>query len=269
MADLHFTISAQGLHYTNLFADRVSDNVDWTGLTVTVTNFVGTVYHGGSLMGWVVFPGGLRDGPVFQADFTARDINISALATGLTGKTNRLEGLLDGDLSLTGPGDGNGPGWQGRGRVHVHDALLWDIKLFGLLSPVLNLMSPGWGHSRAREAAADFVITNGVLSSDDLEVRCQGFRLYLRGSVDRNKRINARLEAVLSKSTPVIGSVLSMAFMPLSKLFEYRVTGPVNDPVLEPIFVPKFILYMLHPFHALKSRSADESTPAPSPPNSK
>jgi hypothetical protein len=271
-ADLRFLVSARGLRYTNLVADRVSATVDWTGLTVTVTNLVAGLYRSGSLMGWVSFPGGPNHGPDFLADFTARNIDLSAMMQGLTGKTNRLEGRLDGDVSLAGPLSQNRFDWQGHGRVHVHDALLWDIKLFGLLSPVLNLISPGSGHSRAREAAADFFITNSVISSDDLEVRCQGFRLFVRGSVDRNRRINARLEAILSRDTPIIGSFLSFAFTPLSKLFEYRVTGPVNDPVLEPIYVPKFIMVLLHPFHALKSISAPSSpppAPGPAPPDGK
>jgi hypothetical protein len=256
--DLHFVMHGQNVHYTNLMADRASALLDWTGNTVRVTNVVASLYAGGSLHGWILFPS-TPNGPNFQADFTARDIDLAALFRGLNGRTNHLEGKLDGDLSLVGPNGIDRFDWQGSGRVHVHNALLWDIKIFGLLSPVLNLISPGWGHDRARESAADFVITNGGISTDDLEVRFQGFRLFVRGSVDKQRHINARLEAVLSKSIPVLGSVLSLAFTPLSKLFEYRITGPVNDPAMEPVYVPKFILIMLHPFHALKEHS--ESAP--------
>jgi hypothetical protein len=168
---------------------------------------------------------------------------------------------VDGDLALKCPNSSDTSHWQGGGRIHVHDGLLWDIKLFGLLSPVLNIFSPGWGYSRARQATADFVITNGTISSDDLQVRCTGFWINLRGTVDKNKQINARLEAILSRETPVIGPVLSLVFTPLSKLFEYRVSGPVRDPVLEPIFVPRFVMFLLHPFKTLKTPSSAEPPP--------
>ncbi len=264
--DLRFLVGGRRLHYTNLLADRVTGEVDWAGQTVTLTNISANLYNNGALMGWIVFGGGPNRGPDFRADFTARDIDLSSLVTGITGKTNHLEGRLDGHLALDGPNNSDRNNWQGRGDIHVHDALLWDIKLFGLFSPVLNMISPGWGHSRAREAVANFVITNGAISSDDLEMRCQGFVLHLRGAVDKNKQINARLEAILSRDTPVVGSFLSLAFTPLSKMFEYHISGPVRDPVLEPVYVPKFIMLLLHPFHTLKSTFTPESPPEIIPP---
>lgn len=97
-------------------------------------------------------------------------------------------------------------------------------------------------------------------------MRCQGFVLHLRGAVDKNKQINARLEAILSRDTPVVGSFLSLAFTPLSKMFEYHISGPVRDPVLEPVYVPKFIMLLLHPFHTLKSTFTPESPPEIIPP---
>jgi hypothetical protein len=257
--DLRFLVSGQRLHYTNLLADRVTGVVNWSGQTVTLTNISATLYNKGTLVGWIVFGGGPDHGSDFRADFTARDIDLSSLTTGITGKTNHVEGRLDGHLALGGPNNPDRGNWQGRGDIHAHDALLWDIKLFGLFSPVLNMITPGWGHSRVREAVGSFVITNGAISSDDLEFLCQGFRLNLRGTVDKNRQINARLEAILSKDTPVFGSFLSMAFTPLSKMFEYHISGPLRDPVLEPLYVPKFILFLLHPFHSLKSIATPES----------
>lgn len=264
--DLHFLVSGQGLHYTNLLADRVSGAVDWSGQTVTLTNIHADLYDHGTLAGWIVFGNGPNHGPDFRAIFAARDIGLSSLAAGITGKTNRLEGRLDGHLALEAPHNSDENSWRGRGDINVHDALLWDIKLFGLFSPVLNTISPGWGHSRVREAVGTFVITNGTASSDNLQFICQGFVLNLRGKVDRNKRITARLEAVLSRETPVVGSFLSLAFTPLSKLFEYRISGPVQDPVLDPVYLPKFIMFLLHPFHSLKSFTTPDSPAQTIPP---
>jgi hypothetical protein len=143
----------------------------------------------------------------------------------------------------------------------VHNALLWDIKIFGLLSPVLNAISPGWGHSRAREAYASFVITNGTISSHDLEMRCQGFRVNVHGTVDQNKKIDARFEASLSRETPILGPLLSMAFTPLAKLFEYHISGPLNDPKMEPVYIPKFVMLLIHPFHTIKTMTEPSSNP--------
>jgi hypothetical protein len=243
---------------------------------------VASLYNNGTLMGWLLFDDSPKQGSVFRADFTARNIDLSyidlsSMATGIAGKTNLVEGRLDGDVALDGPDTSETSHLQGRGHIHAHNALLWDIKLFGLMTPVLNTISPGWGHSRAREAEAAFVITNGIISSDDLEMRCTGFRLNFRGTVstvDKNKSINARLEATLSRDTPLLGPFLSLAFTPLSKLFEYHLSGPLHDPVMEPVFVPRFILFMMHPFHATKTPSTPETptaatTPPPAPKDTK
>ncbi len=264
--DLRFLVSGQRLHYASLLADRVTGGVNWSGQTVTLTNISADLYNNGALTGWIVFDDRPNHGSDFRADFAARDIDLSSLVTGITGKTNHVEGRLDGHLALDGPNNSERNNWQGRGDIHVHDALLWDIKLFGLFSPVLNIISPGWGHSRAREAVANFAITNGTISSDDLEIRYTGFRLNLRGTVDKNKQINARLEAILSRDAPVVGSFLSLAFTPLSKLFEYHISGPLRDPVLEPVYVPKLIMLLLHPFHTLKTIATPESPTEAAPP---
>jgi hypothetical protein len=266
VVDLHFLISGPGLRYGKLVADRVSGAAIWRGQTVTLTNIYANLYDHGALKGWIVFGNGPNHGPDFRANFAARDIGLSSLATGIAGRTNRLEGRLDGHLALEAPHSSDENGWRGRGDINVHDALLWDIKLFGLFSPVLNTISPGWGHSRVREAVGTFIITNGAASSDNLQFICQGFVLNLRGKVDKNKQVNARLEAVLSREAPVVGSFLSLAFTPLSKLFEYRISGPVHDPVLEPLYVPKFIMFLLHPFHSLKSIATPESPAQTFPP---
>jgi hypothetical protein len=264
--DLRFLVDARRFHYTNLLADRAAGGVNWSGQTVILTNISASLYNNGALKGWVVFGRGPNHGPDFRAEFSALDIDLSSLATGITGKTNHVEGRLDGHLALVGPDTPDKSNWQGRGDIHVHDALLWDIKLFGLFSPVLNMISPGWGHSRVREADGTFVITNGAISSDDLQFVCQGFRLNLRGTVDKNKQIDARLEAIVARDTPIFGSFLSMAFTPLSKMFEYHISGPVRDPVLEPVYVPRFILFLLHPFRSFKSPATPESPPDAPPP---
>jgi hypothetical protein len=152
---------------------------------------------------------------------------------------------------------------------------LWDIKIFGAFSPILNAIAPGSGDSRAREASASFIITNGVLSTDDLEIRSSGFRLLYRGTIDAKKCLNAHVEANLLRDTPLFGHLLSWMLTPVDKIFEYRVTGTLNKPVTKPLYIPKPFLVMLRPFHSLrellpppspaKSNSAPGSSPAAPP----
>jgi hypothetical protein len=137
---------------------------------------------------------------------------------------------------------------------------------------MLNAIAPGSGDSRAREASASFIITNGLLSTDDLEIRSTGFRLLYRGTVDARERLNARAEANLLRDTPVFGHLLSWMLLPFDKIFEYRVTGTLSKPDTEPLYIPKIFMDLLRPFHSLKmmlpetpSKPAPAATPTQQP----
>jgi hypothetical protein len=264
--DLHFYIRGQQFHWSNLLANRIEGAVNWEGRTVSITNVEASLYNTGTLVGWILFDYVPKHGSDFRTHIVVTDIDLSAVVKGFSEKTNHIEGMLDGDLVLDGPRTTERENWQGRGTIHVHDARLWDIKLFGLLSPILNAISPGAGDSRAREANATFVITNGGVSTDDLIIRSTPFRLLYWGTVDMNRSINARVEADLVRDTPLFGPLLSLVLSPLSKLFEYQLSGTLHNPVMQPVYVPKFIMLMLRPFHTLKTLSNSPSTTPATPP---
>jgi hypothetical protein len=266
--DLHFYVRGQHFHWTNLSADKIEGGIDWEGRSVHLTNIEASVYNTGTLVGWTVFDYVPRRGSSFRSDFSGTDIDLSALVKGLTGRTNRLEGMLDGHLVLGAPQTTNKTTWLGHGNIRVHDALLWDIKLFGMLSPILDAIAPGAGRSRAHSATATFVITNGGVSSDDLEVDAPGLRILYWGTIDMSKNIDGRVEADLLYNVPVLGPILSTALLPLSKLFEYHIGGTLRNPMIEPVFIPKVLMMILRPFHTLKSLLPPlppASAPAPGP----
>jgi hypothetical protein len=268
--DMRFDIQGSHFHWTNLGADKISGSVRWVGRNVSLTNIQARLYNAGRLNGWLIFDYSPGHRAGFRSDFAAKDVDLGFLARSLSGTNSRVAGMLDGYMALNAPVTTNKNTWTGHGDVHIHDALLWDIKLFGVLSPLLNAMSPGLGDSRAREASALFYVKGGRVSSEDLEIHSSSVRLFYRGYVTMNKQVSGRVEADLLRDTPVFGPLLSTALMPLSKLFEYQITGPLQRPVFKPVYVPKFIMLFLRPFHSLKELlpESPETAPANTPPNS-
>jgi hypothetical protein len=63
---------------------------------------------------------------------------------------------------------------------------------------------------------------------------------------------------------PIIGTVL----WPMSKLFEYHVTGTLEHPKSDPIYVPKALLMPLHPIRTIEGilPGSDVSTNSPPSP---
>ena len=130
--------------------------------------------------------------------------------------------------------------------------MIWDIPIFGILSQVLNTVSPGLGNSRATDAAAAFAITNGVIYSDALEMNTAMTRLEYAGTVDLRENVNARVTAQLLHNLPLVGPFISWITTPVTKLFEYKVTGTLANPKKEPVYVPKLLMLPLHPIRTLE-----------------
>ena len=56
---------------------------------------------------------------------------------------------------------------------------------------------------------------------------------------------------------------MSLVLSPLTKLFEYRVTGTIHEPKKEPLYIPKPLTFPLHPFKSLRELFSEEKPAKP------
>jgi hypothetical protein len=266
MADLRFDIvGGTPFQCLKLHASQLTGTVHWQGQTLILTNLVAELY-GGSGRGNAYFDFEVpHKGADYQFTMTATNINLHALASDLLPRTNRLEGYLDTQIFVTRADTEDWRTPDGYGRAHLRDGLIWDIPIFGILSPVLNAFVPGLGNSRARDAHASFVITNGVFYSNPLEINTSMTRLQYSGTVDLRGRVDAHVTALLLHNIWGVGPVISTIFYPVTKVFEYKVSGTLSDPKKEPLYVPGFLMFPLHPIRTLEELfpAGDLSTNAP------
>ncbi len=194
------------------------------------------------------------NGTDFSFNLTVTNVNLHWLMADLSSPTNRLEGLIGGQLIVT---SGNSTNWQlmnGYGDASLHDGLIWDAPLFGVLSPALNRLMPGLGSSRATDAAASFTMTNGVIYSDSLEIHTTKMRLHYDGTVDLKQNINARATAQILRDTPGLGQLISIISWPVTRLFEVKVTGTLSNPTVDAYHdISKLLLAPLHPIKTLEN----------------
>jgi len=258
-ADLHFDLAGGPFDWWHFHVPEVKGNVHWLGQQLTLTN-VQVGFYGGQANGSAHFDFHPRDRTDYQFAVTATDALLHPLAADLFLKTNQLEGKLSGALVITNANTADMQSWNGHGDLSLRDGLIWDIPIFGIFSDVLNGMVPGLGSSRANAGTCTFVITNGVIRSDDMDIRSTGMRLqYMRlqyrGTLDFQGQVNARVEAGLLRDMWLVGPVVSTVLWPVTKLFEYKVTGSLGDPKAEPVYlVPKVLLLPFQfPFHPLRT----------------
>ena len=267
-ADLSFDLIKDApFQWLKLKTPYVGGTVHWQGQTLILTN-VTAGFYGGSGNGFAKFDfRAPHEGADYQFVVNVTNVNLHLLAADLLPSTNHLEGTLNGRLVVTRADSRDWRTWDGFGHANLHDGLLWDIPVFGILSPVLNTVSPGLGNSRATEASVRFAITNGVIYSSSLDIRSTMMRLEYAGTADLQENVNARVTAQLLRNTWVVGPLVSTALWPVSKLFEYHVTGTLKNPKSEPFFyIPRFLLLPLHPIRSLEELFPSDDFFSSSPP---
>jgi hypothetical protein len=271
-ADLQVSVEGGPFEWWKFKVPEIAGEVRWKGKTLLLTNVQVDFYEGsgdGSAFFNFDTPG---KGADFNFTVNVSNANLHALMLDLGSHSNRLEGSLTGTLIVTDARTTNWHSWNGYGNAGLTNGFLWDMPLFGVFSPILDGLIPGLGNSRATEATAWFTITNGVVFSDSLNIRSTMMRLQYEGTVDFDGRVNARVEAELLRDTWFIGRLISLAFKPVTKLLEYRVTGTLSKPKPEPLyFLPRLLMLPLHPIKTLEellpsSNSSSSSTNAPSTP---
>jgi len=266
-ADLVFDVDGGPFVWLNLHSPHVAGQVHWLGQTLILTN-VTAAFYGGQGAGFASFDFSVpHPGADYFLAATITSADLHLLASDFSTRTNHLEGALSGTLVLTRADTRDWRIPDGFGHATLRDGLLWDIPIFGVLSPALNKLSPNWGYSRATEAQADFVITNGVIRSDSLWIRTTMMRLDYTGTVDLHGNVNARVTAQLLRNTWIFGHLVSGLLWPVSKLFEYRVTGTLDRPQAKPVtpLLPDLLLLPLHPIRSFEDLlpPADFFTNAP------
>ncbi len=252
--DMRFdVIKGAPFEWLKLKTTNIVGTLHWRGQTLLLTNAV-AAFYGGTADGCAYFDFRVpHEGADYQYEVNVTNVNLHTLALELGNPTNHLEGIVAGQLIVTNASTEDWRTLSGYGHVTLRDGLLWDIPIVSILSPVLNTVSPGLGNSRATEASAKFVVANGLIFSDSLEIRSTMTRLEYVGTIDLHQNVNAHVTAQLLRDTPLVGPLFSTVLWPVSKLFEYHITGSLKDPRSEPIFVlPKLLLLPLHPIRTLE-----------------
>lgn len=249
--DMHFDLDGGPFEWWKFRVPNIRGHAHWMGDSLVLTNMQMQFYEGWA-DGSAYFEFAAPVGTDFAFTLNSTNANLHLLLADLYSPTNTLEGQLSGTIAVTNANTSVDGSWNGFGHAELRDGLIWSIPVFGVLSKPLNALVPGLGNSRITEAKAWFTITNSLIHSGDLEMRTPTTRLQYAGTVDFAGKVNARVEAELFRDTWLIGRVVSIALWPVTKLLEFKVTGPLNDPKMEPLYIPKLLMMPLRPMRTLE-----------------
>jgi hypothetical protein len=249
-ADLYFDLDGGPFRWWNFRVPHIAGTVHWTGTHLDLNN-VAADFYGGMAGGAAGFDFSVPKAADYHFYASVTNASLRRLLDDLSPRTNRLEGVLNADLVITRGNLARANDFDGYGDVHLHDGLIWSIPIFGVFSPALDSIAPGLGSSRASAGDGSFLISNGVLRTDDTEIRSPAMRLRYRGTVNLEGEVGARVEAELLRDVWLVGPLVSTIFWPFSKMFEYKVSGSLSQPHAELLYLGK----MVEPFRAPKPTS--------------
>ena len=254
---LHVEVDADGgMDYTfirkNLSLSKVKATVQIDGERLKITGLEGGLF-GGTVHGDLDIS--LRK---TKGDYTAvirtDGIDFPSVTTTYLGYDSST-GRLDGTFTFSGKHD-SAREIKGQGKLTVTKGNVFGIPLFGPLSGIVNGIVPGTGYNVAHLGTCTFTMNDGVVETNDLVVKGQGFSMLGKGKlfivddkIDFSIRINAQGTA---------GVLLS----PVSKLLEYTADSTLSKPNWHPKRLPK-ALFM--PRTKSPGAAADAATPAPPP----
>ena len=261
-ADLRFDVAGGPFEWLQFKIPRLSGHVHWLGESLVLTNMQLTAYDG-AVAGFASFDFRAKQGTDFQFNLGVTNADLSLLMGDVSEQTNNLDGRLSGELVVTSANSADKFSWNGHGRVELRDGLIWAIPVFGVLSKPLDGLLPGLGSARIKEGSGIFALTNGVMFADTLEMRAPTSRLLCHGTVDFDTKVNIRVAAVPLRAPLGIDRIFGLALWPVTKLFEYRVTGTLNDPKPDPVYVPKLLLHPIRTFEEIFSGDAAKTNPPP------
>jgi hypothetical protein len=245
--DMDIEVDAQRSGWKQLIMDRCSLSLRVVEDTAYINDVQGDFCRGLVRGSGEVYPVSNATNLRYHLQGDVREVNFQMLARNLTGQAaDQYRGYLSGQLEL----DGflNDPGGQtatGHGRLEIGAGRLFQFPLFGGLTEFLGHIVPGLGLIvRQTDARASWVIKDGKIHSDDIVIEGEVITLTCKGDYHLNGDLDFAVQVKLLRKNTLVGGILQIAMMPITKMLEFRLTGTVKDPHWRPAYLPKEMFFI-------------------------
>lgn len=233
-------IDGRDIGYRRVVADECTLTVEVRGRTNDVRGIKGRLF-GGQLSGSARIvrpPLGVSTGTTFQTDCELDEADFGrVIAAFRPGPTEAYAGRINLRTHFEGPiGPGRGGRVRGNGKLRIRDGRVFMLPVFGGLSKWMARVIPGVDFVLSQgDVTTDFTLTDGRFRSDRVAIEGDVLSLQGKGSYGPEHKLDVDVQVKLSKSDPLVGKLLRLITWPLSKLFEFRLTGTIEEPNWYPV----------------------------------
>jgi hypothetical protein len=235
--DLSFDGRSAGIG--NYVADECSFKMKMTDRNIVLSNFVGRACNGdfAGNLGFVLPDEGATN-TSYKVDMNIKNADATkALALLTSNDVSAIEGKLYCNVSIEGIlGAGNGVTAKGKGVLGIKDGKIFSLPVFGELSSMMRKAIPGLNFVLSQsDMKVVFSIADGKIHADEIQVNGDILSLLGKGDYYLDRRVEFDVQLKLMKAHTVGGKLIRVITYPISKLFEFRLTGTIDDPKWYPV----------------------------------
>ena len=207
------------------------------GDRVTLTNFTAMGKTQGSVRAStdLVFPGHSSEHATFSTRIECENMRLEELARVFDADPGDRDGNVTARMNLSGSLATNTllRSFSGDGSLHIDSGHLSQVPLFAGLTTLLSDHVPGVSQIvNQGDAAGDFVIRDGVLSTESFTVEGKLFSIEGKGSYDlADDRLDFIFRTRFMRNDSFLKMLIRPITWPFSKLLlEVKLTGSLADP---------------------------------------
>lgn len=179
---------------------------------------------------------------LFSVSAKAENMDFGILVNSLAGKQieRAYAGLCSASINLHGLlDDPGGRSMKGEGWLKIDNGRIFTVPIFSGLFDMVGKVIPGLGNfNGVNNARATFKVEKGKVSTRDIFIEGDIFSLKGSGDVYFNGRLDFKVQITFMRQKSLIGNVVQIIALPLTKALEFRLTGTFSDPKWESAYLP-------------------------------
>jgi hypothetical protein len=212
------------------------------GKSYKMDDFNGSIYHGvvnglGSLD-----PLANSSNTLYAISLKADNVDFGVLINSLAGKQleSAYEGTCSASIDLQGVlEDESFYSMKGNGWVKIENGRIFTVPLFSGLFDILGKFIPGMGKFNGKNNAnADLTIGNGKVHGRNVYIDGDVFSVKGSGDVYLDGRLDFKIQITFMRRQSLIGNLVQIITLPITKALEIRLGGTVAEPKWELSYLP-------------------------------
>jgi len=239
--DLHGRLSCVDARFFDIAVSNVTTRFDYVGDTMRFPDVSATGRTGGHIGcdAKLRFPQYDDARASYEVDIDYSDGSVEELSDVFKFDLGKRCGEVDAQIHLSSLLFTNEIArLNGHGHVDIHDGYIAQMRLFSGLTDLLAEKVPGVGSVvNQSNASGDFLIKNGILSSDSIRIEGALFSISAEGTYDIERDyldFVVRVRFMKDDSVPGLKELVRALSWPFTKLLmEFHVRGPIDNPTWE------------------------------------